>query len=79
MNNPTVCTARNALRAVLNHPAFSAERRQLAEQVMTATSDVQQLHRWAELALVESERWEDETLAREEAELGHPAYPLYPY
>lgn len=79
MNKPIIYAARDALRAVLNHPAFSVERQQLAERMISTTSDAKQLHRWAELALAESERWEDETLAREEAQPGPPAYPLYPY
>lgn len=71
--------ARARLRAVLNHPAFTAERQRHAEQLLAATTDVQQLTRWARLALVESERWEDETLAREEAQAGRLAHPPYPY
>ncbi|TYZ06151.1 hypothetical protein FY528_19180 [Hymenobacter lutimineralis] len=59
--------ARAWLALVLNHPAFSIERRQKAGQLMAATSDAWQVCRWAVLALVESERWEDAMLSREEA------------
>ena len=71
--------ARARLRDVLNHPAFSTERRHHAEQLLSAATDAAQLTRWAALALVESERWEDETLAREEAQAGRRAQPPYPY
>jgi len=62
--------ARAWLALVLNHPAFSAKRRQKADQVMAATSDARQVCRWAALALAESERWEDAMLLREEASRG---------
>ena len=71
--------ARARLRAIVNHPAFSPDRQHHAEQLLAAATDVQQLTRWARLALVESERWEDETLAREEAQAGRPAHLPDPY
>ena len=78
-NLPTLKAARARLADVLNHPAFSAERQQKAEQLMSTSSDVQQVCRWAKLALLESERWEDAVLYREESQSGPPAYPIYPY
>lgn len=78
-NLPTLKAARAELADVLKHPAFSAERRQKAEQLMSTTSDAQQVCRWAKLALLESEQWEDAVLDREESQSGPPAYPLYPY
>ena len=71
--------ARARLRAILDHPAFTAERRARAEQLLLTATDVQQLTRWARLALMESEGWEDATLAREEAQAGPPAHPAYLY
>ncbi|QNE42301.1 hypothetical protein F1C16_22005 (plasmid) [Hymenobacter sp. NBH84] len=76
---PPLKAARARLTDVLNHPAFSAERRQRAEQLMMTTSDSQQVWQWARLALLESERWEDAVLAWEESQTGPPAYPAYPY
>ncbi|UOQ83286.1 hypothetical protein [Hymenobacter sp. 5414T-23] len=78
-NRPTLRASRARLSDVLNHPAFSAERRQKAEQLMMSTSDAQQVCQWARLALEESERWEDAVLAGEESQAGPPAYPAYPY
>ena len=76
---PTLRSASARLADVLNHPAFTPERRHKAEELMSASTDAQRVSRWAELALLESERWEDDTLAREEAQPGPPAYPVYPY
>ena len=76
---PTLKAAQARLADVLGHPAFSAERRLKAEQLLTTTSDAQQVNRWAALALLESERWEDAILLREESQKGPPAYPIYPY
>lgn len=78
-NRPTLDAARVRLSDVLNHPAFSAERRQKAERMMMTTSDAHQVCQWATLALEESERWEDAVLAGEESQAGPPAYPPYPY
>lgn len=64
---PPLEAARVRLRAVLDHPAFTLARRQKAEALLLTTTDVPQLRRWADLALVECWRWEDATLAREEA------------
>lgn len=66
--------ARAWLALLLNHPAFSSERRQKAGQLMAAASDAGQVCRWATLTLLESERWEDAILLREEAQV-----PVYPY
>ncbi|SNR98493.1 hypothetical protein [Hymenobacter mucosus] len=71
--------ARAWLALVLKHPAFSAERRQKAGQLMAAASDARQVCRWAALALLESERWEDAILLREKAQVGRPAFPLCCY
>lgn len=77
---PTLKAARARLVDVLSHPAFSIERRRKAEQLLlAATSDAQQVYRWAMLALLESERWEDAVLDHEESQTGPPAYPAYPY
>ncbi|WP_143434658.1 hypothetical protein [Hymenobacter roseosalivarius] len=71
--------ARAWLMLVTNHPAFSVERRQKAGQRMATESDARQVCRWATLALLESERWEDAIVLREEAQGGPPAFPVYPY
>lgn len=76
---PTLSSARARLADVLNHPAFAPERRHKAEELMNASTDAQRVSRWAELALLECEQWEDATLTREEAQPGPPAYPVYPY
>ncbi|MCC2548481.1 hypothetical protein LJY25_18685 [Hymenobacter sp. BT175] len=78
-NRPTLKAARARLSDVLIHPAFSAERRQKAKQMMMTASDAQQVFHWARLALEESERWEDAVLASEESQAGPPAHPAYPY
>ena len=74
-----VSSARRNLREVLNHPAFSPERRQKAEPLLSACTDAAQLLRWKLLALQESEAWEDAQLAREAQELGPAAHPDYLY
>ncbi|RSK45448.1 hypothetical protein [Hymenobacter rigui] len=74
-----VSSARRNLREVLNHPAFSPERRQKAELLLSACTDAAQLLRWKLLALQESEAWEDAQLAREAQELGPAAHPDYLY
>ena len=71
--------ARAWLMLVINHPAFPYERRYKAGQMMATTSDARQIGRWAMLALLESERWEDAVLLREEAQSGLLAFPVYPY
>ena len=76
---PTLSAARARLADVLNHPAFGAERRHKAGELMHTSRDPQQLCRWAALARRESEQWEDDALAREEARPGPPAHPAYPY
>ncbi|QKG55137.1 hypothetical protein [Hymenobacter sp. BRD67] len=72
-------TARHTLRQVLNHPAFTPERREKAELLLSASTDPAQLLRWERAAMKESEAWEDVLLQREEAQPGPPAYPEYRY
>ena len=48
-------SARRNLRYVLNHPAFTPERRQQAELLLTASTDASQLLHWKLLALKERE------------------------
>ncbi|MBW3127092.1 hypothetical protein [Hymenobacter profundi] len=74
-----VSSARRNLRQVLNHPAFTPERRQQAELLLTASTNASQLLRWKLLALKECEAWEDAELAREARELGPAAHPDYAY
>ena len=74
-----VSSARRNLRQVLNHPAFTPERRQQAEVLLTASTNASQLLRWKLLALKECEAWEDAELAREARELGPAAHPDYAY
>lgn len=76
---PTLSSARARLADVLNHPAFEPERRHKAVELMNASTDAQRVNRWAALALLEREQWEDATLAREEGQPGPPAYPAYSY
>lgn len=74
-----VSSARRNLRQVLSHPAFTPERRQQAEVLLTSSTDACQLLRWKLLALKECEVWEDAVLAREAQELGPAAHPDYAY
>ncbi|MBF9239639.1 hypothetical protein I2I05_19760 [Hymenobacter sp. BT683] len=74
-----VASARRNLRQALNHPAFSPERRQRAEQLLSGSTDAACLLKWKALALRECEAWEDATLLREEAQPGPPAHPEYAY
>ena len=74
-----VSSARRNLRQVLNHPAFTPERRQQAERLLSSGTDACQLLRWKLLALKECETWEDAELAREARELGPAAHPDYAY
>lgn len=74
-----VSSARRNLRQVLNHPAFTVERRHKAEQLLTASTHACQLLRWKLLALKECEVWEDAELASEAQELGPAAHPDYAY
>lgn len=74
-----VSSSRRNLRQVLSHPAFTPERRQKAEALLTASTDPAQLLRWKLLALQECEAWEDAELAREARELGPAAHPDYAY
>ncbi|UOQ75129.1 hypothetical protein [Hymenobacter cellulosilyticus] len=67
-----ISSARRNLRQVLRHPAFTPERRQKAEALLTASTDTTQLLRWKLLALKECE-------AREARELGPAAHPDYAY
>ena len=76
---PTLKAAQARLAGVLGHPAFSAERRLKAQLLLTTTSEAQQVYRWAALALLETVRWEDAVLLREESQSGPPAFPVYPY
>ena len=75
----SVSTARRNLRQVLNHPAFTPERRQQAESLLTSSTYACQLLRWKLLALKECEAWEDAELAREAQEPGPAAHPDYAY
>ena len=72
-------SAQRNLRQVLNHPAFSKERREKAESLIRANTNAAQLLQWKLLALRESEAWEDAQLAREAQELGPAAHPAYTY
>jgi hypothetical protein len=74
-----ISSARRNLRQVLNHPAFTPERRQKAQALLTASNDPAELLRWKLLALKECEAWEDAELAREARELGPAAPPDYAY
>ncbi|GAA4379475.1 hypothetical protein [Hymenobacter koreensis] len=74
-----ISSARRNLRQVLSHPAFTPERRQKAEALLTASTNPAELLRWKLLALKECEAWEDTELAREAQELGPAAHPDYAY
>lgn len=74
-----VSTARRNLRQVLNHPAFTKERRQKAEALISSSTDVARLQKWKALAIAESEAWEDAKLKAEHEQPGPPAHPEYNY
>ena len=74
-----VASARRNLRQVLNHPAFTPERRQQAEVLLSTCTNAACLLQWKALALQESEAWEDATLQREFEHPGPPAHPEYAY
>lgn len=74
-----LASARCNLRQVLNHPAFTPERRQQAEELLSASTDAARLLNWKALALQECEAWEDATLQREDEQPGPPAHPEYAY
>ena len=74
-----VASARHNLRQVLNHPAFSPERRHKAELQLSTCTDAARLLQWKALALQECEAWEDATLQREFEQPGPPAHPEYAY
>ena len=74
-----VSSARRNLRQVLNHPAFTKERRQKAEALISTSTDAAQLMKWKALAIAESEAWEDAKLKAEHEQPGPPAHPEYNY
>ncbi len=74
-----VSSARRNLRHVLNHPAFTKERREKAEALIATSTDAARLMKWKALAIAESEAWEDAQLKAEEAQPGPPAHPKYKY
>ena len=74
-----IASARRNLRQVLNHPAFTPERRQKAELLLSASTNVARLLKWKALALRECEAWEDATLRQEAEQPGPPAHPEYAY
>jgi hypothetical protein len=74
-----VSSARRNLRQVLNHPAFTKERRQKAEALISTSTDAAQLMKWKALAIAESEAWEDDQLKAEHEQPGPPAHPEYNY
>ncbi|MFD2719897.1 hypothetical protein ACFST9_14305 [Hymenobacter monticola] len=74
-----VSSARRNLRQVLNHPAFTKERRQKAEVLISTSTDAAQLMKWKALAIAESEAWEDAKLKAEQEQPGPPAHPEYNY
>ena len=74
-----IASARHNLRQVLNHPAFTPERRQKAEQLLRTSTDASHLLKWKALALKECEAWEDATLQQEAEQPGPPAHPEYAY
>ena len=74
-----VASARRNLRQVLNHPAFTLERRQKAEQLLSASTDAARFLKRKALALQECEAWEDATFQREAEQPGPPAHPEYAY
>ncbi|MFC7670687.1 hypothetical protein ACFQT0_27365 [Hymenobacter humi] len=74
-----VSSARRNLRQVLNHPAFTPERRQQAEALLTASTDAAQLLRWKLLAFKECEAWEDAEPGPGSRAARSPAHPDYAY
>ena len=74
-----ISSARRNLRQVLNHPAFTKERREKAEALISTSTDAAQLMKWKALALAESQAWEDATLKAEHEQPGPPAHREYQY
>lgn len=74
-----VSSARRNLRQVLNHPAFTKERREKAEALISSNTNAAQLMKWKLIALKESEAWEDAQLKQEAEQLGPAAHPDYHY
>ena len=74
-----VSSACRNLRQVLNHPAFTKERRQKAEALIYTSTDAAQLMKWKALAIAESEASEDAKLKAEHEQPGPPAHPEYNY
>lgn len=74
-----ISSARRNLRKVINHPAFTRERREKAEALISTSTDAARLMKWKALALIECETWEDAKLKAEEAQPGPPAHPEYKY
>lgn len=74
-----VSSARRNLRKVINHPAFTKERREKAEALISTSTDAARLMKWKALALKECETWEDAKLQAEQDQPGPPAHPDYQY
>jgi hypothetical protein len=74
-----VSSARRNLRQVLNHPAFTKERREKAEALISTSTDAARLMKWKALAIAESQAWEDAKLKAEHEQPGPPAHPEYQY
>lgn len=74
-----LASARRNLRQVLHHPAFTPERRQKAELLLSTSTEPARLRQWKALARQECEAWEDATLQREAEQPGPPAHPEYAY
>ncbi|MCB2411067.1 hypothetical protein [Hymenobacter lucidus] len=56
---------RAELRCILQHPAFTAERRQQAQRLMSCCTSPALLRQWLALAVAEGARWEEAALAQE--------------
>ena len=74
-----ISSARRNLRQVLNHPAFTKERREKAEALISASTDAARLMKWKALALAECQAWEDAKPKEEHEQPGPPAHPEYHY
>ena len=74
-----ISSARRNLRRVIYHPAFTRERRQKAEELISTSTDAARLMKWKALALIECEAWEDAKLQQEHEQPGPPAHPEYQY
>ena len=62
---PQLLAARAELRCILDHPAFSPERRALAERYLRACCEVALLQQWLSLAVTECAAWEEAAWAQE--------------